>query len=170
MAVRRSVPAAGDSDAAVHWHCPHQGQSLHPTRRPGALCRHWHWHPTVLPGWARCQNDALGGLLVSAVPFRPTGTQAGSVTVPFATSRLFRRTPLSSSARVDSALAYWHSRATAFMRSICPPHRQSAVGQKAGIGISGPAFCPRLSAFVTWNGGPNSNIRSCAVAGRNPDY
>ena len=49
-------------------------------------------------------------------------------------------------------------------------HRQSAVGQKAGIGTTGPAFCPRLSAFVTWNGGPNSNIRSCVVAGRNPDY
>ena len=49
-------------------------------------------------------------------------------------------------------------------------HRQSAVGQKAGIGISGPAFCPRLSAFVTWNGGPNSNIRSCVVEGRNPEY
>ena len=48
-------------------------------------------------------------------------------------------------------------------------HRQSAVGQKAGIGISGPAFCPRLSAFVTWNGGPNSNIRSCVAEGRNPE-
>ncbi len=42
--------------------------------------------------------------------------------------------------------------------------------QKAGIRTSGPAFCPRLSAFVTWNGGPNSNIRSCVVEGRNPDY
>jgi hypothetical protein len=32
-------------------------------------------------------------------------------------------------------------------------NRQSAVGQKAGIGISGSTFCPRLSAFVTWSGG-----------------
>ena len=49
-------------------------------------------------------------------------------------------------------------------------HRQSGVGQKAGIRTSGPAFCPWLSAFVTWNGGPNSNIRSCVVEGRNPEY
>ena len=70
-----------------------------------------HWHPTVLPGWARCQNDALGGLLVSAVPFRPTGTQAGSVTVPFCDFKVIQTHPLeilgAQAAVYDGSWAEW---------------------------------------------------------------
>ena len=58
------------------------------------LAPHGHWAVLPVPGWARCQNDALGGLLVSAVPFRPTGTQAGSVTVPFCDFKVIQTHPL----------------------------------------------------------------------------
>ena len=78
-----------------------------------------------------------------------------------------RKTPRSRGWRLFSTLVRCQWTCGLGSRSA---HRQSAVGQKAGIGISGPAFCPRLSAFVTWNGGPNSNIRSCVVEGRNPEY